>query len=182
MQIMRLILGIVSPFFTINMWHQHILSYQLLRQEKLAFNPRCIKIVMPIPMNDIIIIVQHNKTPETFTMQLISRYWKLYWLHWYYRYCGNKSLNFGTNLVLMQNSAWGLFFTTLIEHVYYFTDEKWYWMKGAFKRLLQTIKELYIYAIMVWWSLLKERNHQWMAATGLKHHHRRVEEGILHFR
>ena len=74
------------------------------------------------------------------------------------RYCENKSLNFGTNLVLMQNSAWGLFFTTLIGHVYYFTDEKWYWMKGAFKRLLQTIKELYIYAIMVWWSLLKGKS------------------------
>ena len=103
-------------------------------------------------------INSYHKRAGSFTMQLISRYWKLYWLHWYYRYCRNKSLNFGTNLVLMQNSAWGLFFTTLIGHVYYFTDEKWYWMKGAFKRLLQTIKELYINAIMVWWSLLKGKS------------------------
>ena len=58
----------------------------------------------------------------------------------------------------MQNSAWGLFFTTLIGYVYCFTDEKWYWMKGAFERLVQTIKELYIYAIMVWWSLLTEES------------------------
>ena len=82
----------------------------------------------------------------------------MYWLHWYYRYCGNKSLNFGgepcfnaelSMRAFLYDTNWACL---LLYRWKMILDEGSFWKAGA------NYTELYIYAIMVWWSLLKEES------------------------